>query len=222
MKAQQTARTNPKAAQQSPATAFSYIRFSSPKQAEGDSLRRQTEKAGEWCKANNVRLDTSLTLHDLGTSAFTGKHRENPDRNALASFLKLVGQGKVPKGSYLIVEALDRLSREHIQPALLLVLNLLQDGIRVVQLMPVVTVYDSSSEAMQVMMMIMELSRGNSESRVKSERCGAAWGQKKEDARNGIVMSENCPRWLAVKDGKFVPIPERVGKTFGTLTERVV
>src|SRR5262245_18865295 len=95
-----------------PAIAYSYIRFSHPDQAKGDSVRRQTEAAAAWCKSNNIRLDTSITLRDLGKSAFTGQHRKNPDRHALAAFLKLVESGKVPKGSYLIIENLDRLSRE--------------------------------------------------------------------------------------------------------------
>src|SRR5262245_37525748 len=117
----------------SPPVCYSYIRFSTPQQLEGDSLRRQTEAARAWCERNGVHLDTSLTLHDLGKSAFAGKHRENPDRNALAAFLRLVEQGKVPRGSYLVLESLDRLSREHIQPALILALNLLQAGVRIVQ-----------------------------------------------------------------------------------------
>src|SRR5262245_48878217 len=107
-------------------TAYSYVRFSSPKQAEGDSLRRQTEAAADWCRRNDAVLDESTTLHDLGKSAYTGAHRQNPDRHALAAFLKLVEDGRVPRGSFLVIENLDRLSREHVQPALLLALNLLQ------------------------------------------------------------------------------------------------
>jgi len=33
-----------------PTAAYSYVRFSSKQQAEGDSLRRQTEKAEAFCK----------------------------------------------------------------------------------------------------------------------------------------------------------------------------
>jgi hypothetical protein len=44
-------------------------------------------------------LDTGLTLHDLGKSAYLGEHRKNPDRHALAAFLKLVETGKVPRGA---------------------------------------------------------------------------------------------------------------------------
>src|SRR5262249_55658961 len=90
------------------AVAYSYIRFSTPEQMKGDSLRRQTEAAADWCRRHNVSLDTSTTLRDLGRSAYTGKHRENADRHALASFLKMVEQGKVVRGSYLLIENLDR------------------------------------------------------------------------------------------------------------------
>src|SRR5262245_2059893 len=157
------------------AVAYSYIRFSSPEQSNGDSVRRQTEVAARWCQQNGIRLDPTLTFRDLGKSAYLGEHRNNPDRHALAAFLKLVETGKIPRGSYLVIENLDRLSREHIQPALLLALNLLQSGIRIVQLKPTEMVFDDRSDTMPVMMMMMELSRGHGESKMKSDRVSAAW-----------------------------------------------
>src|SRR5262245_39625582 len=120
----------------SSALAYSYVRFSSPEQAKGDSLRRQTEDARLWCERNNVRLDTSTTLHDLGKSAYTGAHRKNPDRHALAAFLRLVELGKVPRGTYFVIENLDRLSREEEVPACHLLTGILMAGVRVVQLKP--------------------------------------------------------------------------------------
>jgi DNA invertase Pin-like site-specific DNA recombinase len=190
--------------------AFSYVRFSSSQQAEGDSLRRQTEAAADWCRRHKVTLDTVTKLRDLGRSAYTGAHRSNPDRNALAGFLKLVEQGKVPRGSFLVLENLDRLSREHIQPALLLVLNLLQAGIRIVQLKPVEMVFDDKSDTMPVMMAMMELSRGHGESAIKSERVGAAWQERRRAMReNGDVLTRRIPAWIEEKGGKLVLIPER-------------
>jgi len=96
-------------------TAFSYLRFSSPQQASGDSVRRQMDGAADWCRRNKIDLDKTLTLRDEGVSAYRGKHRENPDTNALAGFLQAVRVGRVHNGSYLIVESLDRLSREKIR-----------------------------------------------------------------------------------------------------------
>jgi DNA invertase Pin-like site-specific DNA recombinase len=192
--------------------AYSYIRFSHPSQAAGDSLRRQTETAAAWCVRHKVRLDTATTLHELGTSAYTGAHRKNPDRHALAAFLKLVETGKVPRGSYLIIENFDRLSREHIQPALLLALNLLQAGIRIVQLSPVEMVFDDQSDTMPVMMMMMELSRGHGESAIKSERLGKAWVEKRRRAREaGTVLTHCLPRWVEEVGGKLRLVPDRAG-----------
>jgi DNA invertase Pin-like site-specific DNA recombinase len=184
--------------------AYSYIRFSHPDQAKGDSLRRQAEKRDAWLKKSGAVLDTSLTLHDRGVSAFTGEHRTNPDRHALAAFLELVKQGRIAKGSYLIVESLDRLSREHIRPALTLLLNLIDAGIRVVQLIPVEAIYDEDIEPMTLMMAIMELSRGHSESQAKSERVGPAWQEKKRRAaENGEPLTSRAPAWLRLVDGRW-------------------
>ncbi len=111
---------------------------------------------------------------------------------------------------YLILENQDRLSREHIQPALLLALNLLQAGIRIVQLEPAEMIFDDKSDTMPVMMMMMELSRGHGESAIKSERNGAAWVEKRGKARaEGLLMTRCLPRWMEVKDGKPCLIPER-------------
>src|SRR6516164_8112228 len=163
--------------------AYSYIRFSSPEQAEGDSLRRQTEKTAAWCEKNGYHLDTSLSLRDEGVSAFRGKHRS--DKNSLGQFLALVKRGRIARGSHIVIESLDRLSREEIIPALSLLLDLIQSGVRVVQLLPVEAVYDAKSNPMMLMMAIMELSRGHSESAMKSERLGAAWEDKRNGAREG-------------------------------------
>jgi DNA invertase Pin-like site-specific DNA recombinase len=191
--------------------AYSYIRFSHADQAKGDSLRRQTAAAESWCRRNNVRLDTSTTFRDLGRSAYVGEHRKNPDRHDLARFLKLVEAGKVPKGSFLIIENLDRLTREHIQPALLLALGLLQAGVRIVQLKPAELVFDDKSDTLPVMMMMMELSRGHGESAIKSERLGAAWDAKRANIR-ARKLTGKAPFWLRLaEDGaSFVERPEAV------------
>ncbi|HWX07267.1 MAG TPA: hypothetical protein VN065_15685, partial [Bradyrhizobium sp.] len=46
--------------------AYSYVRFSTPDQAKGDSYRRQTEAANEYARRHGLVLDTELTFTDLG------------------------------------------------------------------------------------------------------------------------------------------------------------
>ncbi len=76
--------------------AYSYIRFSTPEQARGDSLRRQTERAAAWAAAQGLDLDQELTFRDLGVSAYSGK---NAAVGQLSDFLRAVDDGRVPQGA---------------------------------------------------------------------------------------------------------------------------
>src|SRR4051794_32095555 len=80
--------------------AVSYLRFSSPEQAKGDSVRRQTADSEAWCASNGVPLNTTLSMRARGVSAFRGRHRS--DKEALGRFLELVRRGDVPRGSFLL------------------------------------------------------------------------------------------------------------------------
>src|SRR5262245_39849992 len=215
--------STPDGPQGPPPVAFSLLRFSSPKQEHGDSRRRQTALAEEWSGQHNIPLDKSLWLFDPAVSAFTGKHRENPDRHALAAFLKLVEGEKVPRGSYLLIENLDRLSREHEVPACHLLTGILMAGVKVVQLSPYEMLLTEKSNGWELMRAVMELSRGHGESAIKSERVGKAWAEKKNAARRGEVqparkenrvngmrvLTHSLPAWLQERGGQAVPVPER-------------
>jgi DNA invertase Pin-like site-specific DNA recombinase len=192
-----------------PAVAYSYIRFSHPSQAEGDSLRRQTEAAAAWCERNGVRLDTTLTLRDLGVSAFKGAHRKD-DRHALAGFLKLVEGGKVPRGSHLLIENLDRLSREDEVPACHLLTGILVAGVNVVQLSPYEMLLTEKSNGWELMRAVMELSRGHGESAIKSQRVGQAWEAKRARAREGgELLTHKLPAWVREDGGRLALVAER-------------
>ena len=190
---------------------FSYIRFSRAEQAQGDSLRRQTTASAEWCKRNGVTLDTSVTFHALGTSAFSGKHRDNPDKYALAQFCELVkSTDRIPRDSYLIVESLDRLTREHVRTAVKFLLDLLDHGINIVTTSPERVYRHDSTDMIDIITAVVELARGHGESALKSERVGAAWRERKKDAiHHGVPITAMCPHWLKVVEGKYVVIPER-------------
>jgi DNA invertase Pin-like site-specific DNA recombinase len=184
--------------------AYSYLRFSKPEQGEGDSLRRQNQLRETWLKRNpHVRLDSSVRMVDRGVSGYRGDHRKK-SKHALACFLDLVERDRIPVGSYLIVENLDRLTRENPVISIPAVLNLIAAGIRVVQLTPVEMIYDSAMEQHHLMNMLWELSRGHAESRRKSGLCGEAWAEKKAKARTSKVPhGAMCPAWIELVDGQY-------------------
>lgn len=182
--------------------AYSYLRFSSPAQAEGDSIRRQEALRSNWLKRHpEVVLDTSLKLIDKGVSGFQGKHRKV---GALSEFLDHVERKGIAPGSYLIVESLDRLTREEFEQAVPLVLSLLTAGIRVVALSPIEAVYEPGMDESRKLMMVLELSRGHRESQRKSDLLGEAWGEKKREARDkGKPHGKQVPAWIELEDGKY-------------------
>ena len=62
----------------------------------------------KYCDENNLILNETLTFRDLGISSTYGANLEH----GLGDFLQACEDGLIPKGSALVVEALDRLSRQ--------------------------------------------------------------------------------------------------------------
>jgi len=181
--------------------AFSYKRFSSTQQAEGGSMARQTAGALAYCKRKNLTLDESLTLDDLGVSAFRG---DNVKEGALAGFLEACRTGRVPKGSVLIVESLDRLSRDQIRPALQLLFALQDYGITIVTLQPEREYPPDNHDALALIEPLIVFARAHEESAMKSHRRRDGWKQARDKARQGGgPMLKTCPAWLEVTASGF-------------------
>jgi DNA invertase Pin-like site-specific DNA recombinase len=191
------------------AKGYSYIRFSTPEQAKGHSKSRQTESCERFCADHEIDLarDEEYTFFDSGKSAFSGDHVS--DNGQLARFLKMVESGAIERGSYLIVESLDRLSREHVMEALPRFMALLRAGINIVTLADS-KVYDSKTNIMEIMYSVMIMGRAHDESSTKAMRLGAAWKAKQEKARiEKAPIGNACPQWLRYsKDGQCYEIRE--------------
>src|SRR5262249_4627139 len=100
------------------------------------------------------------------------------------------------------VENLDRLSREDAGEATELFLSIVNKGIVVVQLSPIVMEFRRPVNVQSLMFAIVELSRGHSESAAKSERVGAAWARKQKEASTRVV-TRRLPGWVRYTDGKL-------------------
>jgi DNA invertase Pin-like site-specific DNA recombinase len=191
----------PRNAPQMPAgksKAYSYVRFSTPDQAKGDSYRRQTEAASEYAQANNLEVDTELTFTDLGVSAFRGA---NAKTGALSVFLEAVKDGTIAPGSHLLVENLDRLTRADVLEAQELFTGIIRRGITLVTLFDQRTYSAESVTAnpMDLVFSILTMVRGHEESATKSRRMLAAYERKRLDAANGTErkpFTRMLPAWL--------------------------
>jgi DNA invertase Pin-like site-specific DNA recombinase len=200
--------------------AFSYIRFSTRKQATGDSYRRQSELAETYCRRRGWML-SDKTFEDLGVSAWRGK---NALVGNLGEFLKAVQSGAVPSGSALIVESLDRITRQGIDEGYDVIKKILKAGIILVTLTPErefdVSATRSLTKGALEIQLILE--RAAEESERKSERIQAAWASKRQRAREGKeqlprksdgrvthAITNILPAWVEDRDGKLQLIPAR-------------
>ncbi|NSX87681.1 recombinase family protein [Agrobacterium tumefaciens] len=181
-----------------PVRAYSYVRMSTRKQLRGDSLRRQLERSKTFADEHSLLLDDSL--QDLGVSAWRGR---NFKTGALGRFLSMVESGEIPKGSYLLIESLDRLSREAVPDALTLFMAIINAGIIIATLGEDRQIYSRdrlNGDWTKLIIGLAVMSRGHEESQTKSERISAVAKRKREQAREGKGhITSITPAWIDAK-----------------------
>lgn len=180
---------------------YSYTRFSSEKQRHGDSVRRQVEAVEQWARnaGGGLRLDTSL--RDEGVPGYRGR---NAKVGALARFLKAIEEGMVAPGSVLVVENLDRLSRNEPLEGLDLLKTIIKAGVEIV------TLHDGrrytrenlSRDVVFLINALLILARGYEESDTKSKRIAASWQNKRRLVAQGQIVSSWIHPWLRVVGAK--------------------
>ncbi|CCE98407.1 site-specific recombinase [Sinorhizobium fredii HH103] len=174
--------------------AYSYVRMSTDVQLKGDSLRRQTELSKRYAQENGYELVEDFKFEDIGVSAFNGR---NVSQGALGRFIEAIQRGVVPAGSYLLVESLDRLSRETPRVATALFLQILAADVNIVTLADGRVYKSGSSDPMDIIVSVVHLSRAYEESRMKSMRVGAAWENKRKNLTTR-KLTEVAPAWLSL------------------------
>src|SRR5262249_37044857 len=121
----------------------------------------------------------------------------------------------------LLVENLDRLTREHVRAAVTLFLSILEQGVSIVTTGTGRVFRHDSDDMTDVIIAVVELSRGHGESKRKSETVGGAWGAKRkarqagegqpaknENRVNGMaILTHRLPAWVEEHGGKPVLIP---------------
>jgi DNA invertase Pin-like site-specific DNA recombinase len=189
--------------------AFSYLRFSTAEQARGDSRRRQLAMAERYAAEHHLKLDRQLSFRDIGVSAYRG---ENAKEGALRAFLEAIEHGLVPRRSTLLIESLDRLSRDRIIAAQALFLQIVQAGITIVTLADQrsYSLDSLNRNPLDLIVSLVVLMRANEESETKSQRIRAAFEQKRLRLSER-PWSARCPGWLRLDkaEGHFVVVGER-------------
>jgi DNA invertase Pin-like site-specific DNA recombinase len=178
--------------------AYSYLRFSTPEQGKGDSFRRQAELARNYAALNDLELDEEMQFHDYGISAFHGR---NAKIGALKNFLYQVEIGSIEQNSYLLVESLDRISRDEILPALNIFLKIIHKGLTIVTLIDEKKYSKKAVNAnpTDLLCSLLVMMRAREESETRSKRVKAYYAEKRERIKNdGERFRNRVPMWLTI------------------------
>ncbi|MCD1591788.1 recombinase family protein [Qipengyuania citrea] len=184
-------------------------------QGKGTSLKRQLESARDFIKQHSdwdypftdplAQQERDFT--DQGKSAYAGVHREAG--GALYELERKATAGHFRNGAALVVENLDRLTRQGWEEALKILTTLTTNG------MSVHTVHGGKKfnafekpDMGQVITVIVEAEADHRASDDKSKRVRKAWDAKIEAMQNGDrkAFSKHLPAWLEIdpKTGESV------------------
>lgn len=178
--------------------AYSYERVSSSKQAlSGGGLDRQGSAAALWSAANGYELDQELDLSDPGRSAFHGHHLS---KGALGRFLELAQAGRLGPSPVLLVEAIDRISRQEPLDALQTILQgLLGSGVQVITLEDGTTYSRATlrDDPTKLILLVLKVQAAHEYSARLSRRMQASWQQIRDKATEGKNRSgARRPFWI--------------------------
>jgi DNA invertase Pin-like site-specific DNA recombinase len=172
--------------------AYSYIRMSTAEQQLGHSLQRQVEKSVAYAERHGLELLEQDQMHDIGVSAFRGA---NIVDGVFARFFTAVRANTIPPGSYLLVENLDRLSRQQVPKALSIFLEIINAGIKIVTIDDGTVYSEHNLDERALLISILDMSRSHRESLRKSDMIKAKWEERRKNAKTK-PMTGDVAAWL--------------------------
>jgi DNA invertase Pin-like site-specific DNA recombinase len=185
--------------------AYRYSRFSTDAQGEGDSKRRQTDLRQKHCRDKGLLLDDNIKV-DEGISSFHGR---NAIEGELGKFIALIKAGRIERGSALLVEAADRISRQKFSEAYKTYQEILAGGVEI-HFISMNKIMLPEHSYLEILEIGIAMDLANKESERKSELIGATWSHKRKTANGNEAISKRVPLWLSAKKGKKIEIiPER-------------
>lgn len=171
--------------------AYAYVRWSTAEQGEEgrDSHDRQTTPLRAFTEATGIPVVE--TIIDKGVSAFKGA---NARIGQLKGLLDRIESGEIERGDYVIVESIDRLTRQKLNDSVELIQSILKKGVRLHTVIDQKTYsHDDPSRDLETLLMVGVIAkRAHEESDTKSKRLKSSW-LKKRDAAETTIIRKQCP-----------------------------
>lgn len=171
--------------------AYAYVRWSTAEQGDAgrDSHKRQTSPLESFTATTGVPVVE--TVIDKGVSAFRGA---NARVGQLKGLLDRIESEEIEKGDYIIVESIDRLTRQKLQDSVDLIQSILKKGVRLHTIFDNKTYsYDDPSRDLETLILVGVIAkRAHEESDTKSKRLKSSWLSKRNEAETKIIRKQ-CP-----------------------------
>ena len=173
--------------------AHLYQRVSSAAQLLGDGLDRQLEGTQRYVEREGLEIVQTYT--DRGVSAYRGKNRRVGE---LALILRNIENGIIRSGEHLVIESIDRLSRQPPLDALETLKAILARGVTVHSVFDnrAFTLDTLNADVGSLLTLVVSMARANEESKVKSQRVADAHRRGRE---TGKITAGSIPTWLRVE-----------------------
>lgn len=200
--------------------AYAYVRWSTAEQggSDRDSHARQTTPLEAFTATTGVEVVE--TIIDKGVSAFRGA---NARIGQLKGLLDRIGSGEIEAGDYIIVESIDRLTRQRLNDSVELIQSILRKGVRIHTAIDNKTYsYDDPNRDLETLLMVGVIAkRAHEESDTKSKRLKSSWVKKRNAAETKIIRKQ-CPYGFAYDDRKeqFVIVEDEANE-IRTIFERL-
>jgi DNA invertase Pin-like site-specific DNA recombinase len=183
---------------------ISYGRLSEPRQTKGDGEARQDRDFVNFCRQQNL-TPLAEKYMDRGLSAYKADHKKRGDFGRL---IEAARHGGLEKGSVVVVERWDRLSRRRPDLAIEDIKELLTCGVAigVAALGDIFELSDFGSSKWMTLSAFVYLA--HQESLQKSQRVCASWESRRKAAREqGKAIRGRLPGWLTLADGQWAVKP---------------
>jgi len=190
--------------------AIVYIRWSTLNQEDGNSLERQKALAEAVAKTHGWTINPDEIHIESGKSAYHGRNRAQNGK--LRHIEDRAARGELA-GKVLIVEAVDRLSRQEPLESLNLLVGLCKQGLTICEAGTGI-IYDTAKINDNWANLIVALAKAgeaHDSSKLKARRITSTWRKTQEEGKTktGDADPRLCPAWMEVIDGEFTVIEER-------------
>lgn len=200
--------------------AYIYSRVSKDVQVHGDGIRRQIEGAIRFVeKINQDNIQKGIPTYkiaddfitDKGLSAYKGFN--TAANGGLGAFLEAARKGEIKRGSLLVVEAVDRISRMPADESRKTFSLFKQYGIDVAIVKFGIIIKHSESTTLENDLLITAaIHLAYMESQQKSNRINDYFDKKRlREKEGGEKRTSICPLWMKLSEDKksFELIPDR-------------